>query len=153
MNLTKDIIFSFLSDLAPKLMTVATSGDHPWIATVYYGFDTDLNLYFISDETTVHAKHILENANVAVAIADTTQKPEDKKKGIQLYGKAFRIDDVHETEKARVCWVEHLGIPNESLPPSAVVGRMYKIKPSRVKYFNQELFDVEDGQEPILELS
>lgn len=153
MKLTKEIIMEFLSESAPKLMSVATSGTHPWIATVYFGFDDDLNLYFISDATTLHAQQISANSRVAVAIADSSQTPDTKKKGVQLFGEAKLIMDGTETEKARNSWVRNVGIPNESLPFSAIEGRMYKIAPSKIKYFNQALFEVEDGQEPVLEFS
>lgn len=35
---------------------------------------------------------------------------------------------------------------------NTITGRMYQITPKKIKFFNQELFDVEDGKEPILEL-
>lgn len=153
MNLTKDMVLSFLSESAPKLMTVATYGEHPWIATVYFGYDDDLNLYFISDATTLHARQIAANSRVAVAIADSSQTPDAKKKGLQLFGTAVLLTTASDTEKARTCWVRNIGIPDASLPLAAVEGRMYKVSPAKIKHFNQALFDVEDGQEPVLELS
>ena len=82
--LTREIVLRFLA--THKLMAVATFGDFPWIASVYYTFDQDLNLYFLSSPTTLHAKHILRNSQVAVAIADSHQSINETKRGLQLFG-------------------------------------------------------------------
>ena len=150
MKLTKKLVRRFLSE--NRLLTVATHGSHPWIACVYYGFDDDLTIYFISDPTTMHGKHIGKNEKVAIAIADSNQKPESKKKGVQLYGLAELIKTETETRKAIKLWRENMNMTTEQPNYESVKGRMYKITPKKVKYFNQALFEVEDGKEPILEL-
>ncbi len=45
MNLKKEIDTYLKSQ---RLMSIATYGDFPWIANVYYGHDPELNLYFLS---------------------------------------------------------------------------------------------------------
>ena len=152
MKLTKAIISNFLSEETNKLMTISTNGSHPWIATVYYGFDDDLTLYFISDAGTMHARHIAENSQVALAIANSLQPAESKKAGLQLYGTATLIQDEAVVKKAIDFWKTNVGVTDEKLNHEAVKGRMYQIVPKKIKYFNQNLFEVEDGKEPILEL-
>lgn len=44
--LTRKLVLDFLAK--HKLMVVATYAKFPWIATVYYAFDNDLNIYFLS---------------------------------------------------------------------------------------------------------
>ena len=61
-------------------MVVATYGSHPWIATVYYTLDQDLNIYFLSDPNTIHCRQIAKNPKVAITIADSPQRPTSKKK-------------------------------------------------------------------------
>ncbi|MCD8507476.1 pyridoxamine 5'-phosphate oxidase family protein [Candidatus Woesebacteria bacterium] len=74
-------------------MVLATYGEHPWIATLYYSSDEELNVYFLSNPETLHCKQIVENPHVALSIADSPQEPSSKKKGIQIYGLAEQISD------------------------------------------------------------
>jgi len=152
-KLTKKLILEFLEK--HKLMFVATQGDHPWIAALYYSFDCDLNLYFLSDPSTLHGKHIELNADVAVAIADSTQHPKILKKGLQIYGQAKQISDTKKVSHALSIWKKSIGykgaeISYENMMKKVIKGRMYKITPKKIKFFNQELFKVEDGKEPVL---
>jgi uncharacterized protein YhbP (UPF0306 family) len=150
MKLTKKLVLKFLPE--NRLMTLATYGSYPWIASVYYGFDKDLKLYFISDVTTRYGRQILKNKKVAVAIADSTQKPDSDKKGYQMFGFAALIRTRKETEKAIELWKKNVGIKTEKPDFISVKGRMWKITPKKIKYFNQALFKVDDGHEPILNL-
>ena len=40
----------------------------------------------------------------------------------------------------------------ENMIAKVVKGRMFRITPRKIKFFNQELFPVDDGQEPVLSL-
>lgn len=127
-------------------MTVGTYGDFPWMATMYYAFDQDANLYFLSSPETLHCRQIAKNNKVGVAIADSQQKIGDKKKGLQMWGIAEQIRETNETKKAIQLWKDYLGVNKE------IKGPMYKITPKRIKLFDQEMFKVDDGREPVLEL-
>lgn len=154
-KLTKELILDFIK--GHTLMSVATYGKHPWIAYVYYSFDNDLNIYFLSDPKTLHCKQIKENPLVAVSIADSHQKPSSLKKGLQLYGTAQQISDAKKIQHALRLWKETLGVKDpelsyENMVKKIVTGRMYKITPKRIKFFNQELFKNDDGEEPVLDM-
>ncbi len=154
-QLTKNLILNFLSK--HKLMTVATYGEHPWIASVYYSFDQDLNIYFLSSPTTLHCKQISKNPQIAVSIADSHQKVGDLKKGLQIYGTAKQITDIGKIKHALRSWKDALKVKDPQLTymnmvKKVISGRMYKITPKKIKFFNQEIFQVEDGMEPVLEL-
>ena len=84
MELTKQHVLDFLK--TNKLMQVATFGDFPWIVNVFYVFDDDLNLFFLSAENILHCRQIAQNEKVAVAIVDSHQNYSDKLKGLQMYG-------------------------------------------------------------------
>lgn len=156
MQLTKKHITDYLEQ--HNLLQVATYGtEHPWIASVYYSFDTDLNLYFLSSPKTIHCKQIKENPKVAVAITNSNQSLTGKKKGLQLFGTAHQISDVAKIKHALDLWKQHLKVENkdlsyENMAKKVITSKMYKITPKKIKFFNQELFDVPDGEEPILEL-
>jgi len=153
--LTKIDILDFLR--LHKLMTLATFGKHPWIASVFYSFDKDLNLYFISTPTTIHGRQMEKNNQVAAAIADSHQKPSDVKRGLQIYGTVERISGINKINYAIRLWKDFLNIKRpdisfENMKKGLYSGRMYKLTPKKIKLFDQEKFKVPDGEEPILEL-
>lgn len=136
-------------------MSLATFGSHPWIASLYYAVDEDLNIYFLSSPQTLHCKQIEKNNAVAIAIADSPQKTSDKKKGIQLHGEAKLLTEDKDVQKAVDLWRSALEVTNpeyslEGMKANKIKGRMYVIMPKKIKFFNQELWD--DGAEPILEM-
>jgi uncharacterized protein YhbP (UPF0306 family) len=150
LKLTKKLVLDFLPK--HKLMTIGTSGDFPWIATVYYTFDQDLNLYFLSNPTTLHVKQILKNPKVAVAISDSSQDIGNPKNGLQLFGIAQQISGIYKVKYAFDIWKNNLGVINPKLTYQAVKSSMFKVTPKRIKLFDQQIFKVKDGQEPILNL-
>lgn len=154
LSLTKEQVKNFLAQ--HNQMVIATYGDHPWIATVYYSFDDDLNLYFLSSPTTLHARHIAENKNIAVAISKE-QKITSRKQGLQLYGYVHQITKAELIKHALRHWKDALSVTDpelnyENMIKKVVNGRMYKIIPKKIKLFHEGLFDVDDGEEPTLEL-
>lgn len=136
-------------------LTIATSQEHPWIANVYYAVDDQFNFYFLSNPETIHGKHIASNAQVAVSIADSPQEPSVKKKGVQFFGQAALLTEKEEISKAISLWCSVLHVNNENysyegMNANKIDGRMYKITPNKIKFFNQELW--EEGNEPFIEL-
>ncbi|KKP86195.1 MAG: hypothetical protein UR89_C0030G0008 [Candidatus Roizmanbacteria bacterium GW2011_GWA2_35_8] len=153
--LTKKDVLDFLAD--KKLMVIATYGDHPWIASVYYSYDRDLNLYFISTPSTIHGRQMEKNNRVAVAIVDSHQKPSDVKRGLQIYGIVEKISGINKINYALRLWKDFLNVQRpdisfENMKKGLYKGRMYKITPKKIKLFDQDKFKVPDGEEPILEL-
>ena len=69
-----------------KLMAIATYGDAPWTATVYYIVDDNLNFYFLSSSSSQHGQDIARNKRVAANVFDSHQRVTDKKAGVQLWG-------------------------------------------------------------------
>lgn len=153
--LTKKDVLDFLA--TEKLMILATYGDHPWIASVYYSYDQNLNLYLISTPSTMHGRQMEKNKDVAAAIVDSHQKPSDIKKGLQVYGTVEKISGVNKIRHAIRLWKDFLNIQRpdisfENMKKGLYKGRMYKLTPKKIKLFDQEKFKVPDGEEPILEL-
>ncbi len=149
-NLTKKYILNFLAE--HRQMVVATYGDFPWIATVFYTFDDDLNLYFLSSPTTLHCQQIVENNKVAVAIAESPQDINKPKRGLQISGIAEQLSEIEKVAQALKLWKQYLHVRDPKLTAKAVKNKMYKITPKCIKLFDQDLFQVPDGEEPIMEL-
>ena len=134
-------------------MVIATYGEHPWIATVYYSLDVNLSFYFLSDPETLHCKQIAINPNVALSIGDAPQDPSAKKKGIRIFGVAEIISGMYRIRHALDFWRKALGVTSdaytyEGMMKKLIKGRMYKVRPRKIKFFNEELW--EEGSEPTI---
>lgn len=129
----KQYILNYLGE--NRLMTLATAENNtPWAASVMFAYDTDLNLYFISDPDTRKAQNLLNNPSVSVAI-NQHQKTPGKILGIQLEGTAHMLDknkSQNELElfKKRFDWADDYLHDHE----------LYKIKPEKIYYLDDELF-------------
>ena len=129
-----------------RLMSVATYGDIPWIANVYYVHDKDLSLYFLSKHWREHCKAIDENEKVAVAIADSSQPIYKPQKGLQINGMAKSVNIISSLQWMFKMWNkliagakgEKLSDPKKFL--DAGLSKVYKITPKRIKFFNTELW-------------
>lgn len=73
---------------AHSTLTLATSdGERAWAATVFYASDDDLNLYFVSDYRTRHARDIAANP-ACFGTIDADVDDWLSVKGLQLRGDA-----------------------------------------------------------------
>jgi uncharacterized protein YhbP (UPF0306 family) len=73
-------------------LTLATVGEGgAWAATVFYASDADLRLYFVSDRRTRHARDMLANPAVALAINADVDSWNDVR-GLQAEGRAHVLD-------------------------------------------------------------
>jgi len=136
-------------------MSASTSSNYPWIFTAYYTTDKDLNLYFLTSPKTIHAGQIATNPKIAVAIADSPQDLMGKKAGLQMSGLCTQLNDESEIRTALKLWRTKLNVENpdytyESMQAGKISGRMYKIVPKKIKFFNEHL--QEEGEERLIEL-
>lgn len=112
-----------------RYLTLSTTdGSHPWVAPLEYISDHDLNLYFFSPETTIHALHIGERNGVAVAIFDAVQPEYESAQVIRIAG--LQMTAVARKLKAPLPalvenQVEAWGLP---MPPYAA----YQITPQQL---------------------
>ena len=131
-----------------KLMSLATFSSKPWISTVYYAVDNQMNLYFVSKPQTRHCKDIASNRHVACAIADSTQKVTSKKTGVQIQGVATPVNDTEKIKWALKMWNKaHSGVERiinlENMTKGVIKSRVYQIKPKLIKFFNEDLYGPE----------
>lgn len=139
-----NLIYEYLK--TERLMTLATNGDHIWAANLYYVVDNDLNLYFLSKNAREHCQHIETDPFVAVGIADSSQPFAPGQKGIQLYGKAEKVNILSKLKIMTEMWNTVIAdTPTaEKLNPKSLLdgaaSSVYKINPVRIKYFNTELW-------------
>ncbi|MFN4894804.1 MAG: pyridoxamine 5'-phosphate oxidase family protein [Pseudomonadota bacterium] len=76
---------------ANRYMSLATSaGGEPWVAPVAYAYDEHFNLFWYSEKTAQHSRHIEINDSVVVAIFNS-QASSDEVDGLQISGKAAEV--------------------------------------------------------------
>ena len=76
----------------------------PWLCTLYYGIDKDLNIYVITDPNSINGEVIEKNANIAINIFDSHQNITNTPKGIQETGTIEPVKGAIENSKALVLW-------------------------------------------------
>ncbi|NOY15254.1 MAG: pyridoxamine 5'-phosphate oxidase family protein [bacterium] len=131
-----------------RLMSVATYGKNPWIATVYYVVDDGLNFYFFSDPKTQHGQDIAQNDKVVCSIADSSQKVTDKKVGVQLWGRCRVVESLEKIKWLFRKWHENNpGVESflnlENMKKGAIKAKAYRVVPKKIKFFNEKLYGPE----------
>jgi len=139
MEKTKQEIYEYLQ--TQKLMGLATFGDIPWPAIVYYVVDKELNLYFISGPEDQHCKNILKNNKVACTIYDSAQPNSKPKIGIQYSGVVEVLNDLEKVKWMVKLWNKIIAGKDGFRPkPEDLLkmgdARVYKISPIRIKFYN-----------------
>ena len=82
-------------------MTIATASrdGKPWISPVFFAYDDEYNLYWVSDKNSRHSKLIRGNKQVAIVIFDSGA-PEGKGDGVYFEAQAAELNDAQEAKKA-----------------------------------------------------
>lgn len=132
-----------------KLMALATiEGNKSWSNTAYFAVDNNLNLYFVSPPSSEHCQNILKNQSVSVAIFDSNQHGSSKKIGLQIRGQAKRVKGEKNIRAAIKLWCKVVPgaekwINYENMKNSKIESKIYQIKPTKIKFFNEILFGEE----------
>lgn len=142
---------------ATQLCSMATVGDRlvGHINTAYFCFDDRLDIYFVSQESSVHIQNLAANPSMAISIFDTRQAWDDWKVGLQFFGTARSTDKnefKHGSElyKERFPdykkWLHSLGraVARDVVPP------FYLFRPDRVKILDEEDFGEEEFVEALI---
>ncbi len=134
----KQEILEFLKN--HKLMSVGTYNKFPWAANVFYLFDEDFNLYFVSNPKTLHCMNIAKNPKVSVTVADSHQTGSSKKVGFQARGLATRVTGAKEVQGIIKAWNKRK-FDNTTLTYKVFMkvwnSRFYKIKLTDIKLFDE----------------
>lgn len=132
-----------------ELLILATSGKRPTACPVYYGVDDKFNTYIVTSPSSEHGINIKNNQLVACAITNTNQPMFGTKHkiGAQIYGKAEEIKDKEEIKKALIVWSKNnKDLVNqylENINKDIWEVRVFQVKPSEIKWFNEELYGEE----------
>lgn len=127
---------------------VATADDKGvWVNPVYFAWDADFNLYFISMTHVRHMKNIEKNSRVAVAIYKTEQKGDVI--GIQLEGEAYILKAEKERKKAHQVYYERVGsLGQNEFAMHDPKWLFVKITPEQIYYCDSKIFGEERQEVP-----
>lgn len=147
----KTLIHEYLQ--STRMMQIATCAKNvPWNCTVYFAYDEELNLYWISKPTRRHSQEIIDNPRVAAVIVHDQQPPQSAVRGLQCEGIAELLSGADE-EKAAKIYTRQLD-REESLLQDIRSGenphKFYRIRPRRFVLFDRINFPEQEQQEYVL---
>lgn len=122
------------------MMQLATThGTAPWICTVYFVYDPDFNLYWISLPTRRHSQDIATNPNAAAAVAVTFAKGE-KVVGLQFEGTAKHVDPTLEIAQKYADRFNRSADWVQDFVGGKTENQLYKLTPSHIYLFDDAHF-------------
>lgn len=133
-----------------KLMQLATSvNNQPWVCSVWFATDEDLNIYYFSSITRRHSKEVVENNRVAGAIV-LPHTPDDPPRGLQFQGTVEVLESQEDIDKAISVYVDRIfpkGKIEEFMSHKEKPHKFYKIKPTLFVLFDVVNFPDNSRQE------
>jgi len=142
----------FLEDR--KLLTIATvdSEGNPWASNVYYSIDDDLNIFFVSPPDTNHSQHIERDPRVSFSVVWYDEDNLVDRKAVQGIGDCKKVTNPKEImkflknhHKTYPIWKNALTYSR--MKDKIISSRPYVIKPSYMKFWNDELYGAKESQE------
>lgn len=124
-------------------ITLATcNGGRPWAASLFFASDKRLNLYFVSDHRTRHARHI-QDCDSAVATVNADCDRWLDVKGLQVEGRVSVVSGVdrmtalgHYLAKfrdVRALFEAPQGDDEETIAKRLKAANMYRLEPSWIR--------------------
>ena len=148
MNNVEKLIKEYLEEAS--LLQIATSQkNQPWCCTVYFAYDENLNMYWISRPFRRHSVEILTNPHIAGVIVKE-HIPGDKVRGIQFEGEARTIEKDKNFRDNFRYYLARYGVSEERIA-DIISGKdnheLYVVKPSRIVLFDELNFPDDPRQE------
>ncbi len=152
----RDLIATYLKEY-PLISIATVAGQSPWISNVYFSFNDQLDLFFISRTFRRHSKEIAENPSIAASICKPHMKPfEMPCRGLQIEGKCRAIEDSQAASIALAIYMDrfpasrklHASIDDVT---GSIDRRIYQIEPQRYVLFDEENFSTNPQQELIIQ--
>lgn len=120
-----------------QLATINGAGQ-PWLCTVHYVTGTDFSMYWVSLDSRRHSQDIAQNPKAAVAVV--VKAPEHPVVGIQMEGKAEKIEDKSAITKAMRLYSSRHHLPPEIYEMANSEkgpARVYKFTPRMIVLFSE----------------
>ncbi len=136
-----------------RLLQIATVKDNqPWACSVYFAYDSDLNLYWISLPSRCHSMEVRANGSVAGTVV-LPHTPGGPVRGLQLEGDAYELSSRVSAEIGMSSYAERYGMSKDRVDEilDGTDGHVcYKLKPRLIVLFDEVNFPEDSRQEYIL---
>ena len=128
---------------AHNTITLATCGDEkPWAASLFFASDKQLNLYFVSDHRTRHARDIESHPEASATVnADCGLWTEVK--GLQIAGSVTVLSGIARLNALRCFLAKFADVralfetpkdkDEETIAQRLKAAYMYRLRPSRIR--------------------
>lgn len=128
---------------AHNTITLATCGDEkPWAASLFFASDKQLNLYFVSDHRTRHARDIESHPEASATVnADCGLWTEVK--GLQIAGSVTVLSGIARLNALRCFLAKFADVralfetpkdkDEETIAQRLKAANMYRLRPSRIR--------------------
>ncbi len=127
---------------AAQMMHIGTvKGNKPWVTTVYFAADIELNLYWLSRKSRRHSQEISKNSHVAAAIA-LPHTYGDKIRGLQLEGEARELSGV-DADAGRNIYKSKYWIVEDPVMTAVEGGdsqMCYQVRPTKIILYDEVNF-------------
>ena len=136
-----------------KLLVIAChDAKNVWVANVYFVIDAKGTIYFVSSKNTMHSKMILKNPNIAFSVAWFNPKKHTDRKGIQGRGVCREAKNAKEIILGLTLFAQSFPDLGKKITPkwihkNAWETKVWILKPTYIKYWNDELFGDEGNRE------
>jgi uncharacterized protein YhbP (UPF0306 family) len=145
-------LLSFLQE--QRLLTLATvsTDGFPWVSNVYYSITDKGEIFYISPTTTNHSKHVVANKEVAFSVAWYEKDNMENRKSVQGRGICSQVTNFAKISRLISNHLSFYPDWKDFLTTDAILrhlieSRPYMIKPTYMKFFNDELFGEEGTRE------
>lgn len=137
---SKSLLREYLQGNTQTMQLATVSDGKPWIATVYFVADDDLNVYWLSWPERRHSREGALNASVAATIV---VKPDQPVIGVQMSGEMYEVKDMitvtHVMENYVAKYTTGMDF-TANFAKGTNRHVMYKLSPHTIQLFDEVVF-------------
>ena len=134
---SKSLLREYLQGDTQTMQLATVSDGKPWIATMYFVADDDLNVYWLSWPERRHSIELWANPSAEAAVAVKTDPPVI---GVQLEGKVELVADKNLIQKVMTLYIEKYQ-QGHKFHDNFLTGTnkhaMYRLAPETVMLFDE----------------
>lgn len=134
------LVREYLLGDAQTMQLATVANGKPWVASVYFVADNELNVYWLSWPERRHSREIAANVNVAATVAIKSDSPVI---GVQLEGEAYEIIDSAIVADVMKRYITKYDAGKEfvtNFQKGINHHKLYKLVPSTIQLFDEVNF-------------
>lgn len=133
----KALVKDYLQGNTRAMQIATVKGGKPWVATVYFVVDNDLNIYWLSWPERRHSQELTVQSDIAGTVVIKTDQPVV---GVQFAGHAVEVTDSSIVQDVMKLYVAKYST-GEGFSDAFAVGTnrhcMYRLVPTELSLFDE----------------